>query len=409
MRKIKKDILWTIDFFLVWQGLLISCLGDTAYNIVLGFWVLQVTGSTAIMGTLMAVSTLLGILVLPFAGVWIERLNRKYLLISMDVVRGISLLLITLAAFTNLLTVWMVFVAGIIISISGAVFRPCVNTTVPEIIPVTRLTNANSILLIASTGSNILGNVIGGYFYQLLGAPILFLADGLSYLLSGSSLAFARVPKIKTKRQQNFFGDMKDGFQFMWNQKGLRYLLMLTALVNFFSYVAIVLFLPLFQRTPYLGAGKYGVAMACFMGGSMLGFSLTTVLAIPQKKRLNIFIFSNIFSNVSLIIALNQHTFAFMIPFIFIGGFLNAIYNVIMISTIQATTPSEMRGKVMAFTNMSTQCLTPFAMAFGGFLALYFQVKSIINVSLMIIVIAISLFAFVKPFMEYIGYKENAK
>ncbi len=407
MSKSMKEKLWTKGFALIWQGQLVSTLGDAAYSIALGFWVLQATGSTALMGTLMASSALSGILISPFAGVWIERLNRKALLIIMDIIRGISMLLIAVAAFTNHLSVWMVFVAGIILSVCGAVFRPGVNSSIPDLVPVERLTNANSSLSIASTGSNMLGNIAGGYLFQLLGAPLLFLFNGLSYFFSGSSLAFVKLSKNKEVTKKDFFKDMKEGFIFMWKQKGLRYLLMITAFINFFAYVAIVLFLPFFQRNSYLGAGRYGVAMACFMGGAMIGFVVFSIVTIPPKKRLSFFIISNIISNISLSIAVIQHNFGIMIAFLLLGGIFNSIINVLLLSTVQATTPADMRGKVMAFLSMSTQSLTPFAMAFGGVLAAFFPIKSIISISFLLIVIIVTPFAFVKSFVQYISYTEK--
>jgi MFS family permease len=301
----------------------------------------------------------------------------------------------------------MMFAAGILLSTCGAVFRPGINASIPEMVPISRLTNANSILSIASTGSNMLGNIAGGFLYQLLGAPLLFLFNGLSYFFSGSSLTFVKIPKSKTKMQKKFFHDMTDGFSFVWNRKGLRYILMVTAILNFFSYTAIVLFLPLFQQTSYLGAGRYGIAMACFMGGAMAGFLFTSVIKIPWKQRLFLFILSTIISNISLVIALNQHIFWTMLLFILLGGFFNSIVNVILLSAIQVSASNEMRGKVMAFTSMTTQCLTPFAMFFGGFLSLYIPIRSVITMSFMIIIFFITLFAFVKPFADFLSYNDE--
>jgi len=97
-----------------------------------------------------------------------------------------------------------------------------------------------------------------------------------------------------------------------------------------------------------------------------------------------------------------------MILFILLGGFFNSIINVILLSTIQATTPSEMHGKVMAFTSMTTQCLTPFARAFGGFLSIYLPISNIITMSFAIIVFFITPFSFVKPFAEFLNYNDEA-
>lgn len=400
-----KEKLWTKDFFLIWQGQLISTLGDASYNIALGFWILQVTGSTAMMGTLMAVSALPGILISPFAGVWIERLRKKYLLISMDLIRGFCMLYITYMAFHKTLAVWMVFAAGILLSICGVVFRPGVNTVIPEMVPKSKLSNANSILSIASTGSNMLGNITGGVLYQLLGAPFLFLLNGLSYFFSGSSMALIKQSKNKlnTHVKQKLSSDIKEGFRYMWSQKGLRYLLMMSAFLNFFSYIAIVLFLPFFKQTANLGSGRYGIAMACFMGGAMLGYIVMSTVNIQKQRRLRLFLGSNIISDISLVIAIVQHRFPVMILFILVGGFFNAIINVILISSIQSNTPSEFRGKVMAFTSMSTQCMTPFAMALGGLLAVFIPVKIIIAMSFTIIVLIAIIFTHEKHVIEFIS------
>jgi len=404
MTKIKKERLWTKEFILVWQGQFVSTLGDAAYSIALGFWVLHVTGSTALMGTLMAVSALPGILISPYAGIWIDRLNKKTLLVSMDVIRGIIMLLIAFAAFEHSLAIWMLFTAGILISICGAVFRPGINTAIPEIVRKSRLSNANSMISAASSCSNMLGNVAGGFLFQLFGAPLLFLFNGLSYLFSGGSLSFVKMSKGRENNRKDIWEDMRQGYQFMWAQTGLRYLLIIAAIMNFFSFAAIVLFLPLFQKTPYLGAGRYGIAMACFMGGAMVGFLFSSIITIPPQKRAKFFILSNTIMCISFVSAVNQHLFGFMIPSLLLGGFFNSIVNVILLSAIQLTTPNEMRGKVLAFMNMITQSLTPFAMALGGVLASILSIRLIISVCFIIILLFVLPFIFLKSFTQFISY-----
>jgi len=398
-----KENLWTTGFFILWQSQLVSTLGDAAYSVALGFWILSVTGSTGLMGMLMAASTLPGVLVSPFAGVLIDRYNRRNLLILMDMIRGLSIVLVSAAAFTGMIAIWMVFVAGIILSICGAVFRPGVNSSVPDIVPNSKLSNANAMLSIASTGSNMLGNVAGGFLFQVLGAPFLFIFNGLSYLFSGFSLFFVNIPKSEMLNKQNVWQDMKDGFNFMWKLKGLRYILLMAAVINFFLSIAVVLFLPLFQRTPSLGAGRYGVAMACFMGGAMAGFVFSSIISIPPRRKLKLFIISIAIFNISLIIAVNQ-SFLTMAIFLLIGGLFNSIVNVILLTTVQAATPRDMRGKVMAFMSMITQGLTPFAMALGGVLASFISIRIIISVSLFLVFIIVIPFYFVKPFRKFINY-----
>lgn len=103
--------LWTRNFLLLWQGQLVSLLGDVVYAIALGFWILAATGSTALMGGLMAASTLPRILVSPIAGVVVDRFERRSLMIGMDAVRGTAVLAVGIGAFAGFLQVWMVFTA----------------------------------------------------------------------------------------------------------------------------------------------------------------------------------------------------------------------------------------------------------------------------------------------------------
>ncbi|MFI5369523.1 MAG: MFS transporter, partial [Spirochaetia bacterium] len=77
MREKRTEKLWTASFLLLWQGQLVSIFGDVVYAIALGFWILAATGSTILMGSLMAASTLPRILVSPFAGVVVDRFDRR--------------------------------------------------------------------------------------------------------------------------------------------------------------------------------------------------------------------------------------------------------------------------------------------------------------------------------------------
>ncbi|HEX3037737.1 MAG TPA: MFS transporter [Oscillospiraceae bacterium] len=402
MEKEKSEKLWTPSFLILWQGQLVSTIGDAIYSIALGFWVLSVTGSTALMGTLMAASTLPGVLVSPFAGVLIDRCNKKRLFILMDILRGICIVLLATAAYSGKIAIWMVFAAGILLSICGAVFGPGIQSAVPDLVPKSKIANATSTFAVVSVGSNMIGSVAGGALFQILGAPLLFLIDGLSFLFSGASLPFVKIPKNKQKEKPHFFEDMAEGFRYIWKQKGLRMILIVAALINFFANIGIVLFLPLFQSTPSLGAQKYGIAMACFMGGMMVGFLTFSVMSVKAANKLTLFIVSCIVSNITMIIGINQSSFLVMLIFVVLTGFFNSIINVILMSTVQASTPQVVRGKVMSFMNMLTQGLTPFAMALGGVLGGMFPIVLVISVAFVAVLLATVPSYFSKSFHQYI-------
>lgn len=399
--------LWTRSFLILWQSQLVSTMGDAVYAIALGFWVLEATGSTALMGVLMAASTLPGVLLSPFAGVLIDRSNKKLLMIAMDVLRGAAVVLLAAAAYAGLIQIWMVFAAGILLSASGAVFGPGISSAIPDLVPVQKIANANSAFATVGTGANLVGSAAGGFLYTALGAPLLFLLNGLSFLFSGASLPFVKIPSVKHDVKPQFFKDMADGFRYMWHQKGLRFILILAAVINFFCAIAIMLFLPLCQTDPTLGSEKYGLLMASFMGGSMVGFAAMSIINVKPKDKMRVFVIASILSNTLTLVAVNQPVYIVMLILLVLAGLLNSIVNVQLISTVQTSVPSEMRGKVMSFMMAATQGLTPFAMALGGVFGELFPIRLVITVSFAIGFLVMVTSYFSKSFKEYLT-QDNA-
>lgn len=400
-----KEKLWNPNFLLLWQGQLVSCLGDVVYEVALGFWILAVTGSPALMGTLMAATILPRVLVSPFAGVIVDRSDRKSLLIAMDVIRGALIVFVGIAAFMGFVEVWMVFAAGVVMGICGAFFSPAVSSALPDIVPKSKLMQANSVYGMINAGSNIVGNGAGGLIYQLIGAPAMFLFNGLSYLFSSFSLFFVKIPRIESKTQrQDFFDDMKQGFKFIWKFTGLRNLISIAVFLNFFANMGIVLFLPLFQRTESLGPTRYGIAMAFMTGGMLLGMLLTSALKIPPVKRFGIFAASALLSMICWAAFPLLDNFIIMVILLLVAGVLNAIVNVFIQSTMQQTVPQEMRGKVFSLMNALLSGLTPLAMALGGILAEFFEIRYIIFSCFSLTILIMIPFAFMNSFKRFINF-----
>lgn len=407
--------LWTLNFFLLWQGQLVSALGDVVYEIALGFWVLAVTGSTGLMGTLMAASSLPRILIAPFAGVIVDRCNRRNMMVLMDLIRGVVITAVGISALLGFVQIWMVFAAGIILGICAAFFNPTVSSSIPDIVPRDKLIPANSALNMVNTGVNILANPLGGFMYQVLGAPIMFLTNGISYLGSAFTEIFIKIPKIERKVKaehsaqstgDSFKQELKEGFKFVWNFKGLRYLIIAVAFLNFFANMGIILILPLFQRTQRLGAGKYGIAIALLTGGMFAGMALTSMVKMPYEKRLIIFMISGVIFSVGFAV-FPMVNFEYMLVLLFIAGFFNAIVNTFISASIQLTVPQDMRGKVFSIMNTVCGGLVPIAMAVGGILAEFIAIKYIILACFSLSGIGLLPLAFIESFKHFINFNPD--
>jgi MFS family permease len=410
MLKEKTASLWNKNFLLLWQGQLVSSLGDNFYAIALGFWVLEKTGSTGLMGTLMAASTLPRVLISPFAGVWVDRSERKSLLIAMDIIRGIASGGIGLAAFVGHLEIWMVFAVGIILSICGSFFGPTVSSTIPDIVPQEKIVKANSVFSLAYNGTSIIGTAGGGFLYQALKAQLLFLFDGLSYIFSAAAILFMKIPAVKHQAQKlSFFADMKGGLAFVKGFNGLKYSFVIFGVLNFFANIGFFLVLPMFQGIPSLGAAKYGIVMGMLTGGSFLGYLLASTVDIPVKKRFAVFYAGALVSAICMALFPVYVNMIYMSGMAILIGVSIAVVNALISAVMQITVPQDMRGKVFGLLGTMAGSLTPVAFAVGGWLGEIFPIRPLMSGCFILTFMAFFILIFVPSVVRFFNFDPAAQ
>lgn len=397
--------LWNVNFLLLWQGQFVSSLGDTAYTVALGFWVLAVTGSTALMGTLMATTVFARVALSPFAGVLVDRSDRKWVIVAADAARGVVIVAVAAAAFAGVLDVWMVFAAGVILGLGGAFFGPAVISALPDIVPKAKLVKANSLFHLIYAASGIPGYSVGGFLYAFLGAPLLFLINGVSYLLSAATEVFIKVPKIQHAKQEfRFLEDTKAGLAFTWKVAPLRYMILLFSALNFFAHMGFMLLLPLFQRTEHLGPALYGVVLGGAMGGMFVGYVLTSLVNIKPRRRFAVFLVSAVVGMGALAFFPLYLYFPLMFALAAIFGLFNAVLGTLIMAVLQMTTPQNMRGKVFGFIGTVAGGLTPLAMVLGGVLAEFISIRVIISASFVLTLLFFAALAFSPAIRRYVNF-----
>ncbi|MDF2883131.1 MAG: putative transporter protein family [Clostridiaceae bacterium] len=393
--------LWNRNFILIIQGQLVSIFGDNIYEIALGFWILAITGSTALMGTIMAAAVLPKIFISPFAGTFIDRHHRRNIMIITDVVRGILILFIGIAAVMGFIQIWMIIAIGIIVGICGCFFSPAINSVIPDIVSKSKLIKANSILSLVSTANYMVGNAAGGFMVQILGAPIIFIINGVSFLFSATAEFFVKIPPVEsTLKNMNFFEDMKAGIDFVKNSKGLKYLFITICFFNSFASMSMTLTLPWFKMNKQLGLTFYGIAMAINAFGMLIGFTALSSMELKKEKRFFVFISSGVLLSITMIIyslTLNRYLIGILF---FIDGFCISVVNSLIQSSIQINVHSSMRAKAFALKDMLTYALVPLSMIIAGILAEKIKINIIIMVDYVVFLIIFVLLLFVSSVKE---------
>lgn len=379
-KKITK--LWNKNFLLLWQGQLVSAIGDVFYEIALGFWVFNTTGSSALMGTLMATSLIPRILISPFAGVLVDRMDRKWIIVLMDFIRGLFVLLIAILAYKGMLEIWMVFGVAIILGTCASFFNPSVSSSIPDIIPKEKIVKGNSIFSMIYTGSGIIGNAGGGVIFAILGAPIMFLINGISYIFSAFTEMFIYIPKIPQEiEKKNFWQDMKEGFGYVKNTPGMKLIFINAAFLNFFFATGFVLMIPFFKSNPHLGEKAYGYTMAVMTGGMFTGFLFMSIVNISDNKRLLFFTISAIIFGLFSVLFPLMNSLYLILIIILVVGITNAFINNIINSILSVMVPQNKRGKIFSLIGTISMALSPLGMAFGGILGEIIPYRTVMIIS----------------------------
>ena len=390
--------LWNRNFFLLWQGQFVSVFGTSAYFIALGFYILELTGSTAIMGTYYAIVTIPSVILSPFAGVLVDRWNRKTVIVWTDMIRGVTILALGIGVYYGVAEMWHFYLIGTIAGICGAFFRPAIMSAIPDIVPEDKLTNANAANNSTQTLASIFGRSIGGAIYAFMGASLLFIFDGVSYIFSGITEMFITIPQVKhDEKKVRFKEDFLSGLRFLKNEVGLLHLFLFFFIVNVAASIRFILLLPLFERSSELGPMAYGLVMASVAAGALLVSIFLTKVDLPRK-----YWFPSLFLGVAtestiMVVVFFLNNVPLMMFLMVLRGISFGFVMNILPTTIQSVTPKEMRGKIFGLMGSISGALLPLSYAFGGILADLYSLQLLAVITYVAIMFFVFILYFNKP------------
>ncbi len=184
-------------FTLLWIGQTVSRIGDYVYEIVLAWWILELTGSGAVMGSVLIVSFLPVALFTIIGGAVVDRVSRLGVMLVSDVVRAVAVLGVAAWAYAGHLELWPIYALGLLFGVGNAFFGPAYFALVPELVDEKDLPSANALTSMSFQLGRIAGPVIGGLIVVAGGTELGLLLNGLSFVVAAAFL----VPLIGRMRR----------------------------------------------------------------------------------------------------------------------------------------------------------------------------------------------------------------
>ncbi len=368
------------NYLLLFQGQFVSRIGTQVFLFAMIVWVTETFHSTSLVGLLGMAAGIPPVLLGAIAGAYADRHSRKAIIVWSDLLNGITIIILSVIFFILPQDSPIIITALIVVSLISAsitsFFGPAIGAALPDIVPKDRIQAANSLGQFSRQISRLIGQGLGANLLQIFGAPLLTLFNGLTFIFSAFSESFMHIPqklpdKSKTVKDQlrDFKRDIIEGFNYIWNRKGLRHLVFISVFISFFSAPVMVL-LPFFVKD-YLGVGFnwFGYMLIVYGIGTTLGYGIAGIFRMGGNTRKNMIILFTILEAMTTIFLAYAHNQYQALTIMFLQGVFGGFVMVNITSIMQITTPSEIRGRVFGVVTTITGSIAPLGMGLGGVVA----------------------------------------
>jgi MFS family permease len=276
--------LWQRNFQLLWSGQAISQVGSQVT-----IWALPLTAVLLLhaspfqTGLLAAAGIAPYVLAGLFAGVWVDRVPRRPLMIAADMGRALLVLSIPLAAYTGNLTFLQLYGVAAGMGAGAIVFDIASVAFLPSVVCSDHLLDANSTLEVSNAAASMVGPGLAGVLVQLLSGPGALLADTLSFVVSFSSLACMRIRETllphSESHRPSWQHEIMQGVRLVATHAMLRPLALSSALFGFFDTMLVAIYVPYLVHELHIPAAVLGLIFGVAAAGGLLGASLAATVA----------------------------------------------------------------------------------------------------------------------------------
>ncbi len=344
--------LWNKDFILLLQGSVVSSFGDLMYSVAIGYWVYEETGSSALMGIMSSISMFVTMFLSPFTGSVVDKCNRKFVLVCVDIVQSIAMLIIGLLAFLGELNVPAVLIVAFIAAFGSVFYSPASSTLMIDVIPRDDMVRGQSLFSGAMSLVNMAGTALSGVMVAFLGVPLIVVINGLSNLYSAVSELFIHVPKTVQQGESvsimNVLRDSGVAIKTILSDKCLKLFVPCVLLINLLSAGPLTLTLPLCMEKGFT-VDMYGYIMAVWMLAYFVCVVLLGIIKLSAKLRFWVMSLCFVGSVFFFACAFLTNSFILMCIWAFLASFTNAAGNTILNASLMLSLPEENRGSILGF------------------------------------------------------------
>ncbi|MFE3447430.1 MFS transporter [Nonomuraea sp. NPDC059194] len=318
-------------------------------------------------GLLSSLSTLVVLVMGLPAGVWVDRVRRRPVMVTMDAVRAAALASVTAAWWLDALTMEQLYLVAVVSGVGTLFFDVASHSMVPALVGRDRLTSANSLLVGTNSAMYISGRSVSGVLTQVFGAPLVLLLDAVTYVWSALWLRGIRAVEPPPAVREPVGRQLREGVQFLFGNRVLVSIAAQGAMVNLGFPLATVLLPVLLVRELALPEWVFGAFLAASGAGSLVGSAGAHLVARWLGQGRAVWLLGVLTAPFSLLVPLlDQGVWIWLSAAgFFVQSVRTGVNNVLLVSFRQQLTPDHMLGRMTSIM----QVILMGAVGVGGLLA----------------------------------------
>lgn len=358
-------------FIQIWLGQTASIIGSSMSAFALTIWVWEHTNQATTLALFIFFSQLPRILIATFAGILVDRWNRKFLMIISDAVSALLTISILLLYSSQNLQVWHLYLAGAISGFFEQFQQLAYSTTITTMVPEKHYSRASSLSFLAVYSASIIAPTLGGILYSVIGLNGIFLIDLATFVMAISTVLFVKIPQPAITPHPNrphLLEELSFGFRYIAKSPSLVALLVSVSLFWFAHDIGAALYSPMILARSAADPKILGNILSAAGVGGVLGASLISIWGGP-KQRIRGFLLGIAGTGLSKIVFGLAQVISIWIPAQFCSSLNFPIVGTSNEAIWMAKVEPEVQGRVFATRAVCIQIASAIGLLIAGPLA----------------------------------------
>lgn len=378
-----------INFLNLWIGLSVSELAGSLLTFALSLIVFKSTGSIGSIGMMWLFYFIPSIIVQLVIGPYLDRYSKQLILILIQLVKG-SLLTIFIVLFYYFNELYLIYIFQVLLGCLTPIFTPVSQAILPNISKQKDLVQYNSILDATSKLMIACGPIVSGMIISIFSLNISIIISMCLFIISGISLFFIKEIKNEMIEKEKWMNQLKEGFSYYFERKEIVRLGNLIFAVQFSVGVITVINLPYILEVLNGDMKDYGIFMASFPFGYVIGASIVKVFS--KFKDINVMICSLLIASTTfMFLGFNRYIFlAYVIEFI--SGIALAIFNTYNTSLVQKSVDPNYSGRIFTLRLAIIRTAIPIGVGFATLFSELLSIRALYIINTFVIGLFIVIF-----------------